>query len=220
MPPLPTVSGVIEVALHWTVGEDASCQTKLHFSATGSPFTAADLATMATAVRTAVSANLASTYGSATKLTEVTCTDLGSTTGTQGVDGTAVSGASTGGLPAMAACLVNYKIARRYRGGKPRSYFPIGNASYLADPQTWSGSGLTSLQTAITGLMTAIVGHTFGAIVVTAQVSVSYYSGGSWAIVSGRPHFTPTRRATPLVDTVLSAIVAQKLGTQRRRMAR
>lgn len=221
MAPLPPAPGVIEVGLHWTIGEDSSAVTKLHFSATGGTPAQADLTTMAAAVGAAVNTNMINQFNGAVKLTQVTCKELTSGIGTQGSDSTVRTGSNANNsMPAQVCFLVNYRIGRSYRGGKPRSYFPPPTTDKQQDPQTLSSGGISGFTTALTAVLAAIVGHTFGAINVTGQVSVSYYNGGSWSIVSGRPHFTPVRRSSPQIDPVLSWSVAPKFGTQRRRMVR
>lgn len=219
---LPLVNGVIEVGFHWQIGEDSSAITKLHFSATPAPFAQADLNTMATAISSAAGTSILGQMSGAVALLEVTCTDLGSAVGTQGLDGTKRTGSNGGtGVPAQVCTLANYKIARRYRGGKPRSYWPMGIATQTTDAQTWNNSFVTACQTALNTLLAAINGHAFGALTVSGQVSVSYYQpGGTWSIVNNRPKYTPHVRATPLLDPVVNAQINPKIATQRRRMLR
>jgi hypothetical protein len=219
---LPLVPGVIEVGLHWQVGEDVNAVSRLHFSATPTPFVTADLNTMATAVRTAFATNLAARMSGFNKLDHVTCLDLGSAAGTQGLDGTAVSGTEAGSCPVASMCvLINHKIARRYRGGKPRTYLPFGLGGDLTDPQTWSSTYVTNVQTGWTAFLAAINGHAFGALTTNGHVAVSYYQpGGQWNIVNNRPKYTPHIRTTAVVDPILNSVVNSRPANQRRRLQR
>lgn len=219
---LPLANGIIEVGLHWQVGEDASAITRLHFQGAGSPYAQADLNTMATAVRTAFGTQLKALMSGYNTLLQTTCADLGSNAGLQGLDGTQVPGTRAGSSGIAQLCaLINHKIARKYRGGKPRSYLPFGLGGDLQDPQTWNTTFSGNLQTGWTAFLAAITGGTFGAITGLKHCSVSYYQpGGQWNVVNNRPKYTPHVRTTPVIDLVVASTVNPKPATQRRRTGR
>lgn len=224
MATLPTVSGVVAIVHKWQVGEDVLSTTKVYASTSSTGMSQTALAALANSIGSSFSSVVPSCCSPQVTHKEVDVIDLSSSAQTTGTFQTGYVGTRTGGmLPAMAAFLVNYKIARRYRGGKPRSYLPLGTVTDLADAQTWStsalGAGLwTPFNTKWNGQFTL----TATGAVLTGQVNVSYHSGSTYVAVgtSGRTRRVATLRATPVVDTILSTAPATKLGSQRKRMVR
>lgn len=113
----------------------------------------------------------------------------------------------------LRACiLVTKKIARRYRGGHPRTYWPGVAGSQLldggrnVDPAVLAGlqAGFTAYYTDIPPAIT-----TDGATGMSSfhEVNVSYHSGG-------------VLRAVPVVDDILGYVVQAQTATQRRRLHR
>lgn len=224
MAPLPAVPNVIEVKIGWTVGEDIRAATKLHFHTPVASPTAADLQTLANAIGALGNGNFDNGYSSSVKRTSVTCTELGSGNQFQGVWTGSVTGGRTGAyLPASTAVLVNFKIGRRYRGGKPRIYLPWGTVTDLTDPQQLLQASATDMQTKFQTWLTGVLAATGGAITLDRQVSISYYGGAAPLLAqhkNGETLWTSQKRATPVVDNVLGLTIAPRLATQRRRMMR
>jgi hypothetical protein len=222
MTPLPVVPNVIEIGLHWTIDEDSNSVTKLHYHTPTANPSAADLQALAGSLQTNAVTPITNLCSNHVKLSQISCTELGS--GLQNVGSVApnATGQHSGGfLPANAAMLVNYQIGRRYRGGKPRSYFPFGSTVDLTDAQSWNLAGSTNWPNVLTTMFSAIKGATGGAITLDQQVSVSYYSGQLLAQNHrGETVYVSQRRQTPLVDNILGFKVSPKIASQRRRMAR
>jgi hypothetical protein len=138
----------------------------------------------------------------------VQCIDLSSVSSPIGQWVGSSNGSRLGGvLPAETALLINAHIARRYRGGKPRLYLPLGCQTDVLNPQSWSSSFLTAVATGFTNFFNAISGHTYGSLVITNAVNVSYYSAH-------------TARPTPLVDPWTGFTINAMPASQRRRMNR
>lgn len=155
-----------------------------------------------------------------TLLTGVKVTDLSSSSG--GVGEHSQSTAGTGNvasLPGGTSVLVNYLINRRYRGGKPRSYFPWGSETEMATRQSWVGTFITDCTSALTTYFAAVIGLVVGGTTLTSHVNVSYYEGFTVVTnpVTGRSRNVPKLRTTPVVDDILSWSVSAKPGSQRRR---
>jgi hypothetical protein len=156
-----------------------------------------------------------------TILTAVEVIDLSSPSGGYAKIATShAGGAGNANLPANACVVCNYFIQRRYRGGKPRSYWPMGLTTDLVNPQTFSAASVTNFTSHITATLapfnsTAYVGGALSGI-----VSVSYYSGAKWAEnpITGAWKRYPTLRATPVVDSIGSFAVDPLVGSQRRRI--
>lgn len=219
MPSLPVVPNVVRVQLHWKDDADLAVYTDLHFRYSGTAPSAADALVLATALYTDA-AGMCVLLDDNSALTGVRVTDLSSSTG-----GDATYSANTNGtnghdiLPGGVCALVNFHISRRYRGGKPRAYLPLGNASDLVSRQAWTGTFVTDVNTDYGNFQTAAIGTTGGGTTLTQQVSVSYYSGFT-VVVSGITHRArnvPTLRATPVVDQIISFAASARPGSQRRR---
>jgi hypothetical protein len=122
-------------------------------------------------------------------------------------------------MAAGVAFLFNFQIARRYRGGKPRVYWPAPNADNLTDEQTWGGTIVTSMHSAIVAVVAALVGAPPGTTTVTGQVNVSYYQGNTVVIdpITGRARNVSNVRPTPQTDSVVGIVANVKPASQRKR---
>jgi hypothetical protein len=153
-------------------------------------------------------------------LTEVLAEDLSSSTGAVGSTAASVVGSRAGTpIPASACALVNLTIQRRYRGGKPRIYLPVGMSGDVSTGQNWGTTFTTNLLSAYQALVTNMISAPPGATTITGQVNVSYYSGFTVRNPGGgvRAKNIPTLRVTPVVDAVLASSINPRFASQRRR---
>lgn len=223
MPPLPPAASTIRIQLKHTVGDDLDAIDRIYMSYAGEPPTTADLVALVSAIGTAWSTDLRSFAGAWVTLTEVLCQDLSSDTAAQASEAVSVVGTRAGAeLPAGVAVLVNFGIARRYRGGKPRVYFPYFTDSDVLTPQSWAAASVANLQTAVQSFIAAISAAVWAGGGPMAQTSVSYYLG-STEVTTGVPpyvrgHTKPTLRVgTALTYPVTSVLVSSVPSSQRRR---
>ena len=193
---------------------------RLRFSYTGGPPTAANCNGIATSVRTAWTNRLQNLTGTNINLTSVVVTDVASNTGAQGVDSTVVSGTYAGApLAAGTAVLINHVIARRYRGGKPRTYLPAGSAAALSGPSDWTTAFANGL-TANWNLFISDIIATGGAgITIVDYRNIGFYSGYTLgpAQPGGFRKKIATPRAAPVQDVISTSNVNLKPASQRRR---
>jgi hypothetical protein len=115
---------------------------------------------------------------------------------------------------------MHYPVARRYRGGKPRSYVPWGTADDLGDRQDWDSGVLTAFHTGWSAIISALeAAYPIGAATFVSMCAVSYYGPPNRTITgsTGRVRTISTVRAVPLVDDWSTFSVVQKIGSQRRR---
>jgi hypothetical protein len=218
MPALPTVPNVLKATLQWTVSSDVSVGTGLFFEYSGTaPDNSACLSLAATIF--AAWALPEDHWDVDTSLVGVKVVDLSSLTGGVGEHAGTVVGALTSPLSGATALLVNYQLARRYRGGRPRSYLPWGDATKLGNRQTWDGSFISSCTTVVGNAFTACIGATAGGTTITNHVNVSYYEGFTVQTNpgTGRAKNVPTLRSSPLVNTIAGFSVATRVANQRRR---
>jgi hypothetical protein len=219
MPPLPAVANTLKCQLLWSDSADANVRTTLYFRYTGGPPSATDCNALAADIYGAA-ANMLTQWTATTQLTGVEITDLGSATGATGLHAQSTSGTRAGqDLAGGTAVVVGYVIARRYRGGKPRSYFPWFDSSDLATRQTWAAGNVTACDGFLATFFAACLGFTSGTTAITEHVNVSYYDGFTVVTspTTGRARNVPTRRTTPLTDIITSFGTRTQPGSQRRR---
>lgn len=222
MPALPAVPNVVRLRWLHTVGSNLNLGCHQYWHYTGAAPTAADMVSLAGTMESLWNTNFKPLAGTWVTLTECIAQDLSSSSAAIGTNSTTSTGTLSGSpLTAETAVLVNYVIARRYRGGKPRTYWPIGQPSNLTTAERWSAGAVTGFQTAVNAISTGLAAVTFsGGGTLNSQVNVSYYLGFTsyQNPVTGRWINAPKVRATPVVDNITSSVVSAIPGSQRRRM--
>ena len=205
MTALPPAPFTIKSALDFTDEADNHALIVLHFGYTGAAPTSGTLTTMATSIGTAWTSNFAPLYSTSGGLLTVVCTDLAASNGAQGSASPNVSGTRVGGgLPRSTAMLFNHHIAQRYRGGKGRTYMPLGVAGDITGGGNWVTSFTNSAQTAWGAFIASTISLTGAAVPLSGFVILSYY-------------LHKALRATPIQYPVLSTTANTVPGTQRRR---
>jgi hypothetical protein len=222
VPALPSVPAVVQLAFSLTDSDSGYVSiNRLHFHYTGTAPTPAQLVTFATTAGTAFGAAFNPSMNAALTLTAVTAIDLTSPTAATAEVAVSHVGALTGGeLPNDTAFVLSAKVARRYRGGHPRTYLQLGDVTKTADGRTWDTAFVTAVETAAAGFFTAVEGAGWTGAGTISPVNVSYYSGFTNVTPVGkRAYSVPTLRiGGPLVDPIVSFVGRVKFGTQRRRL--
>jgi len=210
------------VRTHFTQGTDTNVAVKWYFSYTGGPPSTTDCLTLATAIRGSAVTQIASIINTQTTLTNIEVVDLSSATAASNVASGSNVGSQPGTpLPANVCFLVNMAVARRYRGGKPRSYWPLGTSADTSGAQIWSGASISAWMTKLNAYRTFILGQTAGTTVIATHANVSYYQGFTVITdpVTGRARNVPKlRTGGPHVDTITGMAANPRFGTQRRRV--
>lgn len=224
MTPLPPAPGVLKVSFDFVIGLDQSATSRLFFKYTGSAPSAADCVSLAASAKSLADSEFLPLMIPACAINSCTVTDLASDTGADGTSGTQEVGSRGGSeLPAGVATLVDYQISRRYRGGKPRSYWVFGTTTDLANASTWNTSFTDAVASGVEAFISGFTGTTVDTTVVGAHCNVSYYGPPNVVItnpVTGRARTVSTKRAEPIVDVVNSLTVPLKPSSQRRRYQR
>lgn len=224
MPPLPSVPSVIKIR-HRVGLEDASiAYTTWHMTYTGTAPTDSDATTLAGDIYTHWTADCAAVLCGARIFDGIDVIDLTSPTAAEGSH----SGTTTGTLidepvGPQVTTLTSMAIARRYRGGKPRSYWPFGSSDVLTGAGAWDATFCTNVTGALETYLGHLEGLTVGATVLANLVSVSYYQGFTAVVnpITGRTRDVPkVRTGTIPVDQILSLSTSTKVATQRRRSGR
>jgi hypothetical protein len=223
MPPLPAVTDVFRAKLLWTIGSDTSVSTVAYFQYGGGNPSAADCLTLATGIYNAAVTDLLPNIGAVAILEGCDVEDLNSSSGAHATYVHATPGGDATGQPLSAnnCLLVNHQVTRRYRGGKPRSYFPGPTSAALNSPQVWTAAFIAAWNTNYNTWITSILALTAGTTIVLAHVNISYYQGFTSVQdpTTLRWRNVPKRRAVPLIDDITGSALNPKVGSQRRRVA-
>lgn len=220
MPALPPVTDVVRVDMAHTWDEDPHLTNRFYIDFTGGAPSEATMNQFATDVVNSWVSNLAPLCNELIHLVSVVTTDLTSDTANRGEQTVSHAGTRSGQNLTINDCAVmNFQIARRYRGGKPRLYGPWGVAGDLADSNTWGGSFITACEDAWTAFMAALVVDHAGTSF-EVQQNVSYYSGFASVQnpVTKRWSNIPTPRTEAVHDDIISVSLSKYIGSQRRRV--
>lgn len=219
MPALPAVPKTIRLDHNFTSSPNSNIFTRNFIQYTG-VLSLADantwLATLVTAFGNRWKAHMSSavSYGGST------LTDLNSSTGVQTGLSAAVAGTVINAVVSNSTCVVvEWEIARRYKGGKARSYMPGGPASLTLDTESWTNAAVVNWRTDFNGWVADMAVAPPVAVGSATPVAVSYYQGFTTVTRTPlRARNVNTVRANPLVDPILGCEVRIKFGTQRRRL--
>lgn len=216
--PLPDVP-CVRVNVSGLDGANSDWGTRFFLSYSGSAPSAGDLNTFASDISSDWNAQLSGAIDTASVMNLVDIVDIATHTGFSGQDSTTRAGTRSGSIiPIQVAANVEFGIARRYRGGKPRAYLPFGVQGDLQDQSHWSATPAALWGSAYAAFIAAVVAHTIGSMGTLKHVNLSYYSGfTNHTNTSGRARAVPTYRATALHDDVISYLPKKLLGSQKRR---
>lgn len=222
-PPLPD-NPTIRITLKYLQTDGFLGGQRFFYNYAGGAPTSAELATLAAYVaNSAWNDEIAGLVNTGWALTEVDILDIASETGASGSWTGSKAGTASGiVLPASNATNVEFNIAQRYRGGKPRTYFPPPSATELASASQWDSAFLSLAETAVPGFFNGIVTqglHTTGDL---THVLLSYYKGYNTTTPPWRgPGFKypPKYRATALSLPISGYAIKAEVGSQKRRRA-
>jgi hypothetical protein len=218
VPPLADVP-CVRINLDYTDTDGLKGGSRFFLSYSGSAPSGANCATLATDVHDAWLAHVAGAISLQWHLTEVDVLDIATRSGLSGqwVGDEAALRSGTA-LPMNCATNVEFGIARRYRGGKPRMFWPPPVTSDQADGATYNGSFITTMNSAMTAFFGALEALSVGSMGTLTHVNLSYYEGfTNITNSSGRERAVPTYRATALHDNVTGYSTKARIGSQKRR---
>lgn len=220
MPALPSPGKVLR--LSYLIGDNASIEagSRFYLSYSGGTPNSTDLTAIANEAATTFTATLGQSVNSNESLHNVTVVDLSSALGAEGVwTGTEAGNVAGASLPASTCGVMNHTIARRYRGGRPRTYIRIGSTAQLTGTNQWEPSFISATGNNWHNWVNNILGTSGISVSLTDIVNVSWYEGFTvFTTPSGRSRNIPKLRTTPLVDNISLSTLATKLGSQRRRL--
>lgn len=222
MPALANVPNTLKVAFRYSTTGVLEAGNRLFFSYSGGPPTVGNLNTMATDISSAFGTDLAGLMSEDFHLIGVTIIDLTSDTAAEGSWAGSIAGANAAhDMPLDTALLQNFTIARRFRGGKCRTYWPFGTPGNLnSDDVTWTSAFLATAATAWANFYTAVQAFTGIGITSLTHVNVSYYKGFASVQdpVTKRWRNIPTPVAGPITpDLITGNAFRPEVSQQRRR---
>jgi hypothetical protein len=214
MPALPSVPQVVKVIVHWSLSEKDGVNI-FHVGYSGAAPTDAQLNTYAQ-FWFDLMGSAAPAWVEQYSLTQCEAIDLTSPTASSGSYSGNVPGTDDGEfIGANTAFLVNWTIARRYRGGHPRSYFPWGSAGDMTNPQNWDGGFVDTVQSLVSSILSSAQDTDIGSASSTGLKQVSYYGPNPTP-----PPVETTLRAVPIVDTITAGTAVPEIASMRRRDGR
>lgn len=216
--PLPDVP-CLRIRTIFNAGEAGEGGNRFYFRYSGSAPTGANCTTIASDVASAWNTHMGPLFTNGWALKEVDVLDIATRTGLSGQWTGSDGGSRTGtNLPFQVATGVEFNIARRYRGGKPRIYIPPGNDSDLLTEVSWQASYLSDVNTGVAAFVAAIEALSVGSVGTLTHVNLSYYSGfTNITNSSGRERAVPTYRETALHDDITGYAAKTILSSQKRR---
>jgi hypothetical protein len=220
MPALPNATKVLKIVLRYVqMNADNDVINRFFMQYSGTAPIAAELDTLANAIITHWTADLAPLHSVDVQLFNAVLEDLSSPTAAVGASNTSSVGTRTGGvLGAGVAAVMKEAINRRYRGGHPRVYLPAGVTSDLQTMRTWTSSFITNLGVGWSSFISDIGGSVWSGGGTLLPVNVSYYTGfTNHTFPSGRVRPVPNVRSTPIIDVIQGFETNGILGSQRRR---
>jgi hypothetical protein len=223
MAPLPPLDDPTCLKVAIKINDNASLDSgsRFYVSYSSDAPSGGALNTLSGVVAAAWNSHLASSTSSSEFLAQVQIEDMASDMGATGTwSGTNNGSASGTQLPSSACAVINHKISRKYRGGRPRTYLRAGTFTSLLGTNELTSAFQGTLLTGWEAFIEEILADTTAGITLENIVCVSYYDGSTWTGPTGGPYKRiPTKRTTAKIDGVTSSLVATKLGSQRRRLA-
>lgn len=216
--PLPDTP-CVRVRLIYNEGSPGEGGNRFYLKYSGSAPSGANCSDLASAIAEQWNDQLATLVSTAYGLKEVDVLDIATDSGLSGQWTGSHSGSRSGNwLPDSVATNIEFNIARRYRGGKPRMFLPPPIQSDLNTQSAYTGSFVSEVQTGIDTFFLAVSEESIGSMGTLGHVNLSYYKGfTNITNSSGRERAVPTYRATALHDDVTGYSPKTVIGSQRRR---
>ena len=221
MPALPAYANVLKISHLFDVGTDANALVNWHMTYSGTPPSDSVCNTLAADIEGHAHTRLVPLFPSVISLAGIKVQDLSSDTAGQGENFGVYPGTRSGSFLGAAVCmLVNMPIGRRYRGGKPRSYWPFGVEGDLDSPQLWSSAFKSTVAGALESYLGDLETVSESGTVLSTLVSVSYYNGFTAVTnpITGRTRDVPKVRTAAITPDIITGLVpSSKVASQRRR---
>jgi hypothetical protein len=208
MPPLPNVPNGIKVEFQG-VQNLIPWANVMHLKNNGGTISGPNMTALATALHGYYVARFLPSMSSNVTLQSCSVIDISSITGIGARFNANQNGGQGGNTTGQqAAWVLGWNIARRYRGGRPRTYLPGIPVSAIQDARSLSNTALGVMQTALQNFIADILTNTSLGIAGTVGLACVHYRGNP----AGGPY--------PTIDLITGGTARALYGTQRRRIGR
>lgn len=220
MPTPPPVPNVIKFRITGTLPNEAAWGVGLYTGYSGGTPSPADVLSFCEQLGVIWNGNFADFQSDTVITNSVDGIDLSSDDGAGNTAVVDYPGAnSDAAVSNQIAALVKYDIARRYRGGKPKMFFPGVSVNFVADAAHFTTELVNDLGTAFGNFAGQVAEIAESGIALVGIVNVSRYQGFTAVenVITGRYRNVPKYRLDPLVDSVGGFTVDPLMATQKRR---
>ena len=179
-----------------------------HVKYSGTTPTVADLTTFANSFATQLTSGPCVGMDSTATYTELILTDLTSVSSARAIVAISKAGThvATAGMPTQVSFVVGWTIARRYRGGHPRTYIAAQDQGNMANGINWITAWVTTVQNAMNSFLSGVNAITLGGA--TVQLGCVEYSTGHVLLTTG------------IFEPFSAAVGRVRICTQRRRLGK
>jgi hypothetical protein len=220
---MPTVyvPGVAHSVLSGKIGSNPwAIQHHWKFGSSTAPWVQSDTDLLASTIFSAYQSHIFAHSYANVSISQVSVVDLTSASGVGSVYAPApVSGAISGTLePSSVAIVVQNKIASRYRGGHPRTFYPGPGIADMVNEYQFN-SGILPLWS---GYVTAFVTQVLTASYVAGSSSLTHVTPRYTYIytdVPGKHKYTKEKSGLLGVFVVQGYVANQRVGSMRRRLS-
>lgn len=215
--PYPPVPNLLGVQIQGTIPGEI-WENVLHFSYSGGPPSVSTVTSIASSIQQLWGLHVSPLQPNYVSQTQVIVTDMGSTTGAQGVSATANAGTrGTGEVPANAAVLVSYPAPGRFRGGHFRTYLLAGSSIDMDTPMHWNSAFQSLVSTDWAAFLNTVIGVNVGGNQIVSLIGLRRH--GKYLPNAGPPNYVLTTPVQLLLSST-NMVVHGQIASQKGRIGR
>lgn len=214
------VPGVAQTVLSGTIGSNPFAVVHhWQFGSLTGAWNATDIDTLALTCLTACGTALKTQSGNNVSWTQCAAVDLSNSAGLSAVHVTPVTiGTLPNSLEPASLCAVTKNvIGARYRGGHPRTFWPLNVANNMSDESHWGPTPVSTIQTAVNNWFAAVETAAYTVSGAALQNVIVRYQ---YTYTNDTVHHKWLKEKQPpaTVFPCSQHIVQAQVGTQRRRL--
>lgn len=214
-------SGVAQIRVKGTVGPNQWAIVNHFSNGTGSAWTQAQVNALANVGRSAWLNRLVQHTTSNFKVADVETVDLTDTGDRSAIQtGTPVGGSLAGAPMGIGtSVMINFNIAKRYKGGHPRIYLPPMSTTECPDGDVWTGAALDAYKLAYDNWVSDVLAGLVSAGISAPLHVVPRYLY-SYSYDDKRHKVVKTRTGPNGAPQVIGTLASSQVRTQRRRFGK
>lgn len=211
---------MLRVGFNWQYGSVGEAGARFFLKWSGTTPNLADVTAVATQALNDWNSVLKPLCTADVVINATKCTDLSSSSGAEYTDTTPSTGTRSGSaLPTMAAAHIAFQIQRRYRGGHPGIFLPLGATSDQLTGATWDSTFITAVNSAWTSFISGVLGTSGLGTTLVEQENYSAINGYNTVgpFPDGKFKYPGKFRSTAVLDAITGHGLSPLIATQRRR---